>query len=98
MRPVFTTILVLFLVSCSGDQCRRSALEARPIKLNIERLDHELFEAKTVEDVATLLSEHRTLANLFLHAQQYPDISILAKRFFELTQDPHIDTLSSPIK
>lgn len=68
-------------------------LEVQHLSLDIQRVESELFSAQSPSEIENLLDSHKSLANLFLHAQQYPDISILTKRLFELTQDPHIDTL-----
>ncbi|WP_144017293.1 gliding motility lipoprotein GldB [Ekhidna lutea] len=92
MRAVLLMICIVLLASCTSQQCRES-VEPETIALKTERLELELFESKSATDVEGFLESHPDFAQLFLHADQYPADSILAKRMFGLIQNPSIDTL-----
>ncbi len=98
MKAVFTMIVGLFLVSCGKDACRDSAPEITPVDIKLERLENELFESDSQEDVVTFINRHPSFSDLFLDLKDYPNSSILADKIFKLTQDPFIDTLYSEAK
>lgn len=92
MRPVLLIILVVFLSACGSESCRDSVAPVM-IDLEVERLEEELFKAKSADDVELFLTNHKDFAQFFLHSDQYPSNAILAKSIFDLIQNPSIDTL-----
>lgn len=92
MRAVLLIICVVFLVSCTRQTCRES-VQPKPVSLEVERLEQELFESNSSKDIEAFLKGHSDFAQFFLHSDQYPADSILANRMFGLIQNPSIDTL-----
>lgn len=92
MRPVLLIISFLFFFSCDQDNCRDS-VGAEIVQLEVERLEGELFNTSSTLEVEDFLKNHPDFAQFFLHSDQYPHDSILAKSIFNLIQNPSIDTL-----
>ncbi|MFK7954351.1 MAG: gliding motility lipoprotein GldB [Ekhidna sp.] len=92
MRAVILILLVLFLSACGRETCRES-VEPLKVVLEVERLENELFAAKSQTDVEDFLSNHPDFAQFFLHSDQYPADSVLAQKIFTLIKNPAIDTL-----
>ena len=92
MRAVILILLVVFLSACGNETCRESVVPVM-VKLEVERLETELFAAKSQKEVEGFLSNHSDFAQFFLHSDQYPTDSILAQKIFTLIQNPAIDTL-----
>lgn len=88
MRTVFITISLLFLFACGSDE-----IPMQNVSIPVKRLEGELFNKKSAAEISTFLKEERSFSNLFLDAAEYPDDSILAKRIYDLIQNPSIDTL-----
>lgn len=63
------------------------------MNLKVERLESELFQSSSTEEVHQFLKNHPDFARFFLHSEQYPSDTILASRMFSLIQNPSIDTL-----
>ncbi|MEQ8240906.1 MAG: gliding motility lipoprotein GldB [Cyclobacteriaceae bacterium] len=94
MQKVTIILAILFFTGCKSDQCREAINPTKSeVSLDIERIEPDLIEANSAKKVEKLLSENRTLSQLFLHSGQYPHDSILAGRLFTLLQNPYIDTL-----
>ncbi|MEQ9466976.1 MAG: gliding motility lipoprotein GldB [Ekhidna sp.] len=92
MRVVLLMICLVFLASCNSQPCRES-VEPLSIDLKVERLEQELFQSQSSEQVEAFLENQQDFAQFFLHADQYPADSVLANRIFGLIQNPSIDTL-----
>jgi len=87
-------ISFLLLFGCGAGDCPHAGeVEAKPVNIKVERLETELFESESVEDVESFLQNHRTFSDAFLDADQYPADSILAGRIYRLLQEKSIDTL-----
>ncbi len=85
-------IVPVLFSSCSPETCRDSVAPVS-VKLEVERLEEKLFQARTAKEVELFLSENREFSDFFLDANQYPSDSILATRVFTLISNPSIDTL-----
>jgi len=83
--------LVLF-AGCSNDSCRESIAPVS-VTLQVNRLDQDLFDASTPDDIKILLENNPPFANYFLQADQYPSDTILPNQLFDLLQNKAIDTL-----
>lgn len=92
MRVVHLMICLVFFASCTPEPCRDS-VEPESVVLEVDRLEEELFTSKSISDVEDLLTDNPDFAKFFLHADQYPNNTILAERMFSLIQNPSIDTL-----
>jgi hypothetical protein len=94
MQKVTIIIFVLFLIGCDSNKCRKEIEDLRPnIQLEVNRFEKQLFATTEIKEVERLLDENPSLSQLFLHSGQYPNSGILAKRLFDLRQNPFIDTL-----
>lgn len=92
MRAVHLMICVVFLAACSNEACRES-VSPETVVLEVDRLEKELFESESPEDVESFLDSHVDFAKFFLHSDQYPSNSVLANQMFRLISNPSIDTL-----
>ena len=92
MRGVLLIIGTILFSSCTQESCRESVSPVS-IQLEVERLEDELFNTNTSAEVTTFLKKHHSFSKLFLNADQYPTDSVLAKRIFNLINNPSIDTL-----
>ena len=93
----FVSIFCILFVSFSCSN-RKSCIPSPDISnidlsLNIERLDKKLFKIRTRTDLQKLLDGNMVFTEVFLSRSQYPHDSILVNRFFELLENPSIDTL-----
>lgn len=96
VRVYMFLVMGLFLmVSCGkNDHCIPAPdISDISIELKVKRIDKQLFEAKTVEELAEVIDQNPVFAETFLSRSQYPHDSILVERFFRLLQDKSIDTL-----
>jgi hypothetical protein len=93
-RVYVFTILVL-LSSCFSDSCR----DAPNVPLSgktpsLERLDIELFsEGRELNKTLAFLENNPQISRFMLLSDQYPELSILARKVNGLINDPYIDTL-----
>lgn len=96
---VKTSFIILLIVniglctSCNND-CR-DVPSISDIDINIEytALEKKIKNVEAVENLATLLIKYRTMSDYFLHAQNYPTDTVLARRLFKLIKNPYMDTL-----
>ncbi|MEQ6121613.1 gliding motility lipoprotein GldB [Reichenbachiella sp. MALMAid0571] len=90
---IFTICSITFL-ACEDKLCR-DIPDISSIDVSVEKitLEDELMGANSWEEVEAFLSENRVFADYFLHANQYPHDSILAKRVYRLLKAPSVDTL-----
>lgn len=94
---VYTLFSILFF-SCDSPGCRESSdISNLTIKVEHIALEEELRNMKNWKEMVAFLEENRTMSNYFLHAQQYPNDTILAKRLFKLTKDSYMDTLFTEV-
>lgn len=88
MRTVFITLSFLFLIGCTSDE-----IPAEKVTISVSRLEGALFSKKSTAEITQMLSNERSFSDLFLDAREYPNDSILAKKIYDLIQNPSIDTL-----
>jgi gliding motility-associated lipoprotein GldB len=87
--------VILFLFSCAKN---KNCVEAPDIsnvqlELQVQRIDQELFNIRTKNDLAMIIRQNPVFAEAFLMRSQYPDDSIFVDRLYQLLHDPNIDTL-----
>ena len=85
--------LVIFLMGCSQDTCRDVPEIGIEQPLTIERLDKQLFSLDNQDQVSQLLRSNPGFSRYFLDTDQYPSEEIVARKLFDLVNDPFIDTL-----
>lgn len=100
MHKYFKLSLIglVLLVACSEEKCRKSSIDAVSVELQIDRLEEKLFASKTVEQVESIFRNNPGFAIGFLDTDQYPSENIVAQRFFNLINDPSIDTLYQEVE
>jgi gliding motility-associated lipoprotein GldB len=86
---------ILLLFSCTKN---KECVEAPDIseislELQVHRIDMDLFNIQTKKDLEEIIIQNPVFAESFLMRSQYPSDSILVDRFYQLLQDPNIDTL-----
>ena len=87
-------VLLPILGGCGENECR-DVPDLSSIEVQVETLalEEQLIKLETWQQTEEFLGENRVFADFFLHANQYPHDSILAKRLFRLLQAPAIDTV-----
>jgi gliding motility-associated lipoprotein GldB len=85
----------LLFASCSFDseEYDRPQVADIQVSLQIDRLERELFAARSAADVQAFLDQHPQIATYFLQRNAYPHDSVLVNRLYKLIQDPSLDTL-----
>lgn len=82
------------LTGCSDNSCKEipdvSSIE---VEVSLMPLENQLLKLDNWQETEKFLGDHRVFADYFLHANQYPHDSILAKRLYRLLNAPSIDTL-----
>ncbi|NJN25395.1 MAG: gliding motility lipoprotein GldB [Cyclobacteriaceae bacterium] len=94
-KSFFTLLLfsVLF-IACDNDKCIDAPnVSDIEISIEIERLDKKLHKIESKASLEKLLFSHATFTNEFLKLQEYPHPGILGDRFYNLMNDPGIDSL-----
>ncbi len=96
MKNYSILILLAFGLACTTD---KNCIEAPSLNIEdkvtvrVERLEEELFDLTTVQEVDFFISSHPVLAKEFLGLEQYPSTTILAKELFKRIKNPYVDTL-----
>jgi gliding motility-associated lipoprotein GldB len=100
MKKYFRLSLLglVLLLACNEDKCRESSVQSDPAKLDIERLEKVLFKAKSADQVEAIFRNNPGFAIGFLDSDQYPSNAIVAQRFFNLINNPSIDTLYQEVE
>lgn len=92
----FNLVAIIFLISCSEEeQCIESPDTSQiEIKININRLEQELFQQRSTNDVLAFLHKYPTFTTHFIDSYEYPNDTILANRTLQLITNKYIaDTL-----
>ncbi len=86
---------ILFIWSCTNnDNCVEAPdISNISLELQVQRIDQELFNIRTKNDLAMIIKHNPVFAEAFLMRSQYPDDTILVNSFYQLLRDPNIDTL-----
>ncbi len=98
MRRVSLTVLVFYTsISCSSNEqhCSPSPdISKIEVHLEIDRLELELFQQRSPENVLSFLHKYPTFTNQFIDSYEYPSDTILANRTFQMITNKYItDTL-----
>jgi hypothetical protein len=92
---LFSISIILSFFSCSKkDACIPSPdISNINLSLDIDRLDKKLFKIHTRTELKELLDDNFAFSEIFLARSQYPYDSIFINRFYDLLNNPAIDTL-----
>ncbi len=94
MRTVFIMISLLLSAGCQQETCRQSGLiEKSSVNIQVKRLEKEIFNASSMEEVKDILARNPDYTQYFLDGDQYPNLDILADKVYTLINDDFIDTL-----
>ena len=87
------------LLSCQPDPCRSAPnLSSTQVSTTVVHWDEALFEAQSSQDIEKLLYRYPHFARTYLHADDYPADSVLAREYYQLINNPSIDTLRRQTK
>lgn len=94
----YSWIFVLaFLVVACGDKdndCANApSVASESSEVNIERLDRELFNLQSPEEILKFLNRYPGMKQEFLGSALYPSDSILAIELYKRIMNPYLDTL-----
>ena len=91
---VYTLVLIPLFISCDTNNCKESPdISAIKVSIEYEGLEDVLRNFNNSEEATALLARNRALADGFLHAQEYPDDSVLGRKLYRLMNAPSIDSL-----
>ena len=79
--------------SDSEDAIDRPDVSDIEVDVNIRRLEQALFEANSRGEIKAFLQENELFAQKFLRLNEYPTDSVIVDQLWQLSQDPHLDTL-----
>ncbi|WP_224999975.1 gliding motility lipoprotein GldB [Cesiribacter sp. SM1] len=88
--------LCLLLFSCGNnadDAIDRPDVSDIEVEVSIHRLEQPLFEAKSRDEIKAFLEENELFAQNFLRINEYPNDSVIVDQLWQLSQDPHLDTV-----
>lgn len=100
-RSFFSSALILLISGCAGglfscqsDSCRPIPdLSDTRVSVPVVRWDEALFEAQSSQDIEKLLFRYPDFARTYLNVAEYPADSVLANQYYQLVNNPSIDTL-----
>ena len=93
---MFLLPLCLLFISCgndSEDAIQRPDVSDIEVDVTIRRLEQPLFEAKSRDEIKSFIKENELFAQKFLRVGEYPSDSVVVDQLWQLSQDPHLDTL-----
>lgn len=88
-------IAIYLFSACNGgnNSCDQLPDNPQVKSMKIIRLDEQLLQSASLEEVKELLRSNSAFTRYFLDSDQYPDLEILAKKLYGISNDPSIDTL-----
>ena len=95
MRIPILLLFTLFLFfGCKQQKCEIPAEIANiKVEMKAERLEKELFEVKSKEEVAAFLKRHPLFANHFLQRKRYPSEAELVNSLYGMATEPNLKGL-----
>lgn len=100
---IFITFLVIAVsssfFSCSSDKQCEEGPDVSHISLDvqIERLDKQIRQISSPQDLKSLISSNPDLRNVF-SIQQYPNDSVFYQEFYEVLKNAYVDTVFQDIE
>ncbi len=95
IRFLFFIVFVSFCWSCnsSPDAIERPDVSNIPVDVDIIRLEQELFNSQSKNEVKAFLEQNESFARNFLRIDEYPHDSVVANQLYSLIQNPSLDTV-----
>jgi gliding motility-associated lipoprotein GldB len=95
IKGIVTFILIsTFFIACNKNKCIDAPdVSNVDVSVTIERLDKRLHKIPTKKDLEDLLAENDMFGEAFLSLSQYPMPAMIVDRYFNLMNDPGIDSL-----
>ena len=97
----FVIIVISFLFSnCKKkNECiSHPDVSSISVKIKIDRLEQQLFQLQTKEEIKNFLSAHPSFAHDILETHRYPSEEVAIDQLQHLIQDPYMDTLYQDTK
>ena len=97
LKNILGLLLLVLIFACQPNPeeaaYTRPTVEplAEPVK--IMRLERQLFEAQSPDDIKSFLQKNRHFAQNFLMSGQYPSDSVLAAQMYAIIQNPGLDSM-----
>lgn len=83
-----------FLLSCGEKECKDIPdINQINVEVQLNPLEDEMVKLSSWQETEKFLKAHRVFADYFMHANQYPNDTILAKRLFRLLKAPAVGTV-----
>lgn len=91
---LFFGVSCMFLISCGENGCKEIPdISQINVDVQLKTLENEMMELSSWQETEKFLKANRIFADYFMHANQYPNDTILAKRLFRLLKAPAVDTV-----
>ncbi|MCZ6521242.1 MAG: gliding motility lipoprotein GldB [Bacteroidetes bacterium] len=91
---IYYFLLALIFWGCSDVSCPEEVdISNISIDLKVERLDREMFNLKSKQEIRDFLNRHKLFGSAFLGVSNYPHDSLLINNIYRLTKDPYMDSL-----
>lgn len=98
---LFWSVIVICLFgACNsgGNDCDQSPENPQVTSMKITRLDEQLLNTSSKDEVIQLLKENPAFTRWFLDSDQYPNLDELGKNLYGISQNASIDTLYKETK
>ena len=90
---IYCFLLALVLWSCSTETCDELDVSGIAVDLQVRRLDQQMFDLRTKQDIGVFLNENPLFGSAFLGLGYYPNDSILIDNIYRILKDPYMDSL-----
>jgi len=98
MRKYICLLTVLFFVFSCNKSTKSVDVSEIEVKVNISRIDLELPNCETVEEVELLLAKNPDLVQAFIYYGIFPDSKVMAKEFLLLAKDDKLNELFEEVE
>ncbi|MEQ9424186.1 MAG: gliding motility lipoprotein GldB [Cyclobacteriaceae bacterium] len=96
LRFIVLLTLIIALIGCNDEDGCISTPDISNVDVDVdfERLELELFELTTLEEVLNFFNDYQAFTNFFIDSYEYPSDTILANRTLKMVSNPYIrDTI-----
>ncbi|KAA9325407.1 gliding motility lipoprotein GldB [Adhaeribacter soli] len=99
MRIPILLLSTLFLFfGCKPQKCEiPQEIAGIPVEIKAERLEQELFRAKSKEEVAAFLQKHPLFTNHFLQRKRYASEEELVNSLYGMATEPNLQQLAQQV-
>ena len=94
-RLLLIVLLSFAFWSCqpSDDVIERPDVSDIPVDVDIIRLEQELFNSNSKDEIKSFLGQNKLFAQNFLFLDQYPHDSVVVNQLYALINNPSLDTV-----